>query len=214
MFRFSCIPYRGWLLVVFLVLFAVSVIGVPWTSKLGLQHSLTVAAVILLIAAGWRRPLSNVSCTLIFLYLLLHLIGARYYYSFVPYDDWTEAIFGWRLNDVFGFERNHYDRLVHFFFGLLLFHPMREIVVRLFRINGVRSFIVAGFMHMAISSAYELIEWLVALTFGPETAESYNGQQGDVWDAHRDTALALTGMIVSAGVEAWLEWKRSRRNAA
>ncbi len=31
----------------------------------------------------------------------------------------------------------------------------------------------------------------------PEDAENYNGQQGDIWDAHQDMLLATVGAIIT-----------------
>ena len=91
-----------------------------------LQHTPTVVFLVVLIATAIRHPLSNLTYTLLFLFFLLHLVGARHLYSFVPYDDWSEELFGVRIADIFGFRRNHYDRLVHLCFGLLILYPAEE----------------------------------------------------------------------------------------
>ena len=69
-----------------------------------------------------RFQFSNLSYGLFVLFISLHLVGAHYTYSETPFGFW--------MQDWFGFERNHYDRLVHFTFGLLLAYPMREILLR------------------------------------------------------------------------------------
>ncbi|MHC4615511.1 MAG: DUF2238 domain-containing protein, partial [Planctomycetota bacterium] len=192
------IPYRIWLLGAFLVLFPLSCINAASPPDLLLQHTPTVVFLVVLVATGIRHPLSNLSYTLLFVFLLLHLVGARHLYSYVPYDNWAEQLFGVRLADLFGFRRNHYDRLVHLCFGLLLFYPAREVVVRLMKIRGAWSFVVAVWSIIVFSTIYELLEWVVAIVMAPEASERYNGQQGDVWDAHRDTALATGGAVFSA----------------
>src|SRR2546425_9914087 len=84
-----------------------------------LENALTLLFVAALIVTYRWFPLSNISYTLIFVFLCLHTIGAHYTYSLVPYNDWTTRLFGSPLNSWFGLQRNHFDRLVHFCFGLL-----------------------------------------------------------------------------------------------
>jgi putative membrane protein len=134
-------------------------------------------------------------------FLLIHIIGARYLYSYVPYDNWTQSLFGFRLNDMFGWQRNMYDRLVHFAYGLLLFSAIYESSKHLFDIQSLKLLIAIALMvNMSTSLLYELFEWSIAATLSPEAAEAYNGQQGDIWDAHNDMALALVGGLIASGV--------------
>ncbi len=191
------IPYRVWLLVIFSGLLLFSNTDATTDVDRLLHHVPTLALMVVLIWAGVLRPLSNFTYSLIFVFLLLHVLGARYLYSYVPYDEWSEAVFGVRLNDVFGWERNHYDRLVHTSFGLLMYHPARVMCRWVLRVNGWRASVCGIGVIICGSTAYELIEWGVALVMSPDTAERYNGQQGDVWDAHKDTTLAIGGALVA-----------------
>ncbi len=202
------VPYRVWLLGSFLVLGPLSCINAASPPDLLLQHTPTVVLLVVLITTGIRHPLSNASYTMLFVYLLLHLVGARHLYSFVPYDDWTEQLIGVRATEFFGFQRNHYDRLVHLCFGLLLLWPAHELVVRLMKIGGGWSYVVAVWLIIVFSTLDELLEWIVALMMSPDATERYNGQQGDMWDAHRDTALALGGAVFSAVILAVVSWWR------
>lgn len=192
------LPYRVWLLGAFLVLLPLSCINAASPIDLILQHTLTVALLVVLFATGVRHPLRNSSYTMFFVFLLLHLVGARHLYSFVPYDDWIEQAFGVRLANAFGFERNHYDRLVHLCFGLLLVVPAREFVGRVMNLHGVWQLVIAVWMIIVLSTVYEFLEWGVAVAMSPDAAEKYNGQQGDVWDAHKDMALATLGAVFTA----------------
>ena len=94
--------------------------------------------------------------------------------------------------------------------GILLFHPMREIAVRWLKVRGWRSYIVAFLMHTSMGGIYELLEGLVAVTFDPQTAHMYNGQQGDMWDAHKDMALAMLGTWLAMLIEAAVDQRRCR----
>lgn len=133
-------------------------------------------------------------------FLLIHVLGAHYLYSYVPYNDWFKALLNLDLNATFGWSRNMYDRLVHFGYGLLLYRIMVDVFAAWLPTvgRGRLALLVIQFV-MASSVFYECIEWWIAIGLSPEEAESYNGQQGDVWDAHKDMALATLGALV-----AWL----------
>jgi putative membrane protein len=154
---------------------------------------LVVAAPLLLM----RYPLSTISVGCIVSFFLLHSIGARWSYSYVPYDDWSRWLFGRGINETFGFTRNHYDRLVHLSFGLLAVRPVREIARRHFGLGPRAALYVAPEFVMAFSAAYEIFEWLLAVFMDPASADAYNGQQGDMFDSQKDMAMAVIGALLS-----------------
>lgn len=121
---------------------------------------------------------SNLSYFLIFLFLILHQIGAHYTYSQVPAGFW--------MQDLLGLQRNHFDRLVHFSFGFLLVYPIRELLVRLVKVEGFFSYYLPLDIVLACSGLFEIIEWLVASIVNPELGAAYLGMQGDIWDAQKD----------------------------
>lgn len=184
----------------FLVLWAISCIALPYPKFFALQHVPTVIGTLALVAVERRYGVSNFCFLLITVFLLLHVLGARYLYSYVPYDDWAECLFGMRISDRFGFERNHYDRLVHFAFGLLFVYPIWQLAQAQLKLNNLQAAALAITVILAASAVYEIAEWAVAMILAPDWAESYNGQQGDPWDAQRDMSLAWLGSI--AGVVA------------
>ncbi|MGH7179404.1 MAG: DUF2238 domain-containing protein, partial [Tepidisphaeraceae bacterium] len=134
-------------------------------------------------------------------------IGAHYTYSLVPYNQWTKSVFGRELNDIFGFSRNHYDRLVHFSFGLLLAYPIRELFMRVAGAKGFWSYYLPLDLTMSFSMLYELIEWGAAVVLGGELGVAYLGTQGDQWDAQKDMALATLGALICMSVVALINWK-------
>jgi putative membrane protein len=165
-----------------------------------LENTLVVAfAVALAMSSRWF-PLSRVSYTLIFLFLCLHEVGAHYTYSRVPYEEWTQALFGMSLNEAMGWERNHSDRLVHFSYGLLLAYPVREIFLRVANVRGFWGYFLPLDVTMSTSMIFELFEWGAAVLFGGELGMAYLGTQGDIWDAHKDMALASRGALIAMGV--------------
>jgi len=184
------------ILVAWLVLI-VSCIRPPWMQFLLMQHFPTL---IVLLFLGWlsnRIQFSRVSYTAILVFLILHIIGARYLYSYTPYDAVTEKLLGFRVTEVFGFQRNHYDRLVHFFWGFLIVIPIQESERRYLKLSPLVSGVLAVEAILATSALYELVEWWVAEVFAADWAESFLGQQGDPFDAQKDMALALVGAILS-----------------
>lgn len=131
-------------------------------------------------------------------FLLIHILGAHYLYSYVPYNEWLIQWFNFDLNQSMGWTRNMYDRLVHFSYGLLLY----PLFLRLFKVwlpqlSAKVLFILVVQFVMATSLIYEWIEWLIAIGLSPEEAENYNGQQGDIWDAHKDMWIATMGSIIT-----------------
>jgi putative membrane protein len=167
------------------------------------------------IAASYRSfPLSRVSYTLIFVFLCLHTVGAHYTYSEVPYDRWFESAFGFSLNQALGFERNHFDRAVHFAYGLLLAYPVREMFLRVAEARGFWGYFLPLDLTMSTSMLYELIEWWAALAFGGELGMAYLGTQGDVWDAHKDMGLASLGALIAMLVTAAINLRLQRDFAA
>ncbi|UYO93273.1 DUF2238 domain-containing protein [Pollutimonas sp. M17] len=140
---------------------------------------------------------SNASLLLILLFLALHTVGSHYTYSEVPYDRWWQALTGHTLNSVFGWERNHYDRLVHFSYGLLLAYPIREFFLRIVEVRGFWAYFLPLDFTLSTSALYELIEWGAAMLFGGNLGMQYLGTQGDIWDAHKDMGLAALGALIA-----------------
>ena len=155
--------------------------------------ALEVAPVIIalpLLWLSWRRmPLTSLLLGLIFLHALVLMVGGHYTYARVPAGFWVQDWFGW--------ERNHYDRLGHFLQGFEPAILAREILVRkdVVRRGGWLLLFVIS-ITLAFSAVYELIEWLVAL-LSEEAAESFLGTQGDVWDTQWDMFMCLVGSLTA-----------------
>ena len=135
------------------------------------------------------------------LFIVIHIIGARYLYSYVPYDEWTQNLLGFRLNEMFGWQRNMYDRLVHFCYGLLLLPLIKDVFHYLMPTLSLKVILLLVLQfNLATSALYELFEWILGITLSPESAEAYNGQQGDIWDAQKDILLAFIGALISTTI--------------
>lgn len=162
-----------------------------------LENVLVLLFVPLLLLSLDRFPLSRLSWTLILLFLSLHAVGAHYTYSEVPYDEWSEALLGFRVNAVLGLERNHFDRLVHFSYGLLLAYPMRELFLRVADARGFWGYFLPLDLTLSTSAIFELFEWAAAELFGGDLGTAYLGMQGDQWDAQKDMAMAGLGAAIA-----------------
>lgn len=186
-----------------------------------LENVLVVPAVLYFALTYRSFPLSRVSLTLIFIFLCLHEVGAHYTYAEVPYNAWTEALFGSSFNELVGWKRNNFDRVVHFLYGLLLAYPMREMFLRVADGRGFWGYFFPLLVTMASSMLYELVEWGAAEYFGGGLGIAYLGTQGDIWDAHKDMMLASVGalaaMLITAAINMYLkkdfarEWAESLR---
>jgi putative membrane protein len=153
----------------------------------------------LLLLTYRRFRFSNTSYTLFTVFLTLHLIGAHYTYAETPIGFWLQALFD--------LQRNHYDRMVHFSYGLLLAYPLRELLLRLTAMRPGWSYFVAVNLVLALSAFYEIIEMWVAQLVSPQLGAAYLGIQGDIWDAQRDMFLALCGAIVAM----LFTWRRTAK---
>ena len=127
----------------------------------------------------------------------MHEIGAHYTYSLVPYDAWSVALTGHSLDAALGFERNHYDRMIHLLYGLLVTPAAAELFGHYGRYPRVWATLFPLLFVASHSVIYELVEWGAAMVFGGDLGQAFLGTQGDIWDAQKDMALALLGAAIS-----------------
>ena len=161
-----------------------------------LENLLVFAALPILIWLHRRRPFSSGAAWLLWIFFVLHAVGAHYTYAEMP---WLSQV-----ADCFNWQRNHYDRLVHFLFGLLLFRPLQEQLAGTFQRPTPR-LVVTLLILFSASGGYEIIEWLATEWTHPELGIAFLGTQGDQWDAQKDMVLAHLGALLAA----WVELHRS-----
>jgi putative membrane protein len=146
-------------------------------------------AVPILVWTYKRFPLTPLAYRLIFLHACILMAGGHYTYAEVPLGYW--------MKDLFGFSRNHYDRIGHFAQGFVPAILAREILLRKTPLkSGGWLFFLVTCICMAISAFYEFIEWWTALASG-EAAMAFLGTQGDVWDTQWDMFMAFIGAITA-----------------
>ena len=193
--------YLWGLAIVYTIWWALMAISPNDRSDWMLENVLVFLAVGVLVYTYKAFPLSRVSYTCIFVFLTLHALGAHYTYAEVPYQDWMPFLAG---------GRNQFDRLVHFSYGLLLAYPIREMFLRIGNVRGFWGYFLPLDLTMSTSMLYELIEWGAAEAFGGDLGAAYLGTQGDVWDAHKDMALASLGALIAMVVTAAVNRRMQR----
>lgn len=191
------------LLGMFAVWWGVLAIAPTYRQDWLLENLLVFAALPLLVWSYSRLRLSNTAYTLLFAFFALHAVGAHYTYSEVPYDRWMQAFTGHGIGEVFGQERNHYDRLVHLAYGLLVTPAAIEVLDARAPQRGMWRWLVPFLFMVSHSTVYEMIEWAAAVVFGGDLGQAYLGTQGDVWDAQKDSAMAGLGALVAVVACRW-----------
>ncbi len=170
----------------YLLLFAICAVE-PYDRAVWWAENIPVLIVVAAIVGLSRiHSFSNLSYAFMAVFITLHTIGGHYTFERVPFDWFSE---------LFGFERNHYDRIAHFSVGFYAY-PLAEWMVsrRLVRTG----WIVALFPLFAIISVagiYEIFEWQYAISADPSAGVAVLGSQGDIWDAQKDILADTLGAL-------------------
>jgi len=209
--RFVPRKYLIFLILVFLAVWTWAAIKPVHPRDWLLENLLVFIGVPFIVISGIYFRLSNLSYTLITIFMTLHVIGSHYTYAEVP--------FGYTLQKWFGSNRNMYDRLVHFCFGFLLAYPVREVFMRLARAKGFWGYWLPLDLTLALSATYEIIEWIVADRVDASAGLAFLGAQGDAWDSQKDMLMAGLGaaltMLLTALINVRLNpsfWKEMRES--
>ena len=178
--------YPHVLAVIFVVFFAV--LGVaPVTRDVWVAEVIPVVIVFALLAVTFHDfRFSNFSYTLMAVWLFWHTVGGHYTFAHVP--------FGW-VTDLFGFERNHFDRIGHFSVGFYAY-PLAELVTRKRWCGPVLASLLGVFFIMSVAAGYEIVEWWFAAVVGGGAGIEFLGVQGDVWDAQKDMLADTIGALL------------------
>jgi len=155
-------------------------------------------AVGLLLAPGLLRrwPVSNLAAGCITAFILLHLFAATWSYSYVPYQRWSQHL-GVDVDGALGWNRNMFDRLAHFAFGVLTMPVSSEILLRHGKVRRRLAISFAMIFVLGMCCLYEVFEWSLTMTLSPADAGAYNGEQGDAFDSQKDMTSAAVGALVA-----------------
>jgi putative membrane protein len=168
-----------------------------------LENLLVFVAVPALVWGHARLRFSNGAYLCLFLFFCLHEVGAHYTYSEVPYREWLPLL------DVT--ERNHYDRLVHFAYGLLVTPSLFQVFEAYAPARAAWRWLLPATSMFGHSVIYEGVEWAAAELFGGDLGVAYLGTQGDEWDAQKDMLLAALGTVLSlCAIALRARWRRAR----
>ncbi len=177
-----------WLGVWLLAVWTAAAIEPSYRQDWLLENILVFLSVLILLLIYSRLPFTTGTYVALTVFMTLHLIGAHYTYSETPIGDWLAAAFNW--------QRNHYDRIVHFSFGLLMAPAVRQII----RCNANAAkgwdLVLTAVVILGLSALFEIIEAATAMIVNPELGMAYLGTQGDVWDSQKDSVLALFGSVI------------------
>lgn len=154
------------------------------------ENILLIISFIFLIEKYESLPLSDASYIMIFILAILQTIGSHYTYAQVP--------IGFDVAEYFDLARNHYDRLVHFVFGLLLALPVKEYLAPKVLIKSTTlSLTILVLLFLGLGGLYEVLEWGYTFVSSPDSADEFLGEQGDKWDAQKDILLAGVGAFIT-----------------
>ena len=183
--------YPLFCLFIYILAFIIGAINPLYPQDWFLESILALIIIPILIFTYSKFRFSNTSYTLILIFSILQVTGSHYTYAETPIGFW--------LKDLFDFSRNHYDRIVHFAWGLLLYLPTLELYQKLSnnKMKTLFNYSMPLFILVALGGIFEAIESLVALVVAPNLGNAYLGAQGDIWDAQKDITLKIVGSLLA-----------------
>ena len=180
------IKLPSFLLLGYIILFTVCAIE-PYDRAVWWAENVPVMVIVaLLILTARRYRFSDLSYILMSVFLVLHTIGGHYTFERVPFDF---------VSSLFGFERNHYDRLGHFSVGFYAYPIAELLLVKSLVRSRVILYLFPVFAIVTVAGGYEVIEWWYAVSADEAAGIAVLGSQGDVWDAQKDILADTLGAV-------------------
>jgi putative membrane protein len=185
------------MLIVFFVTLVWSVINPKEDFTCFLEIIPALIGVLVLALTFNKFRFTNFTYFLILIHCIILFIGGHYTYAEVPFFDF--------IKETFHQSRNNYDKVGHFAQGLVPAMIIRELFIRKNVISNKSffNFIIVS-ICLAISAAYEWIEWFVSIASGDE-GDAFLGTQGYIWDTQSDmlfaTIGAITGLILFSRIQ-------------
>ncbi len=173
---------------IYIVIWIISAIDPKYPSDWLIENILVITLFPVVIWLDTKYRLSFWALFMLLVFASLHSLGAHFTYAKMSYFD--------VITHMFGFERNHFDRVVHFLFGALVFRTFFEIISHYVTKKRV-TLIFTFTLIVSISTLYEILEYFAAVIFHPELGIAFLGTQGDVWDAQKDTIAAISGAVIN-----------------
>jgi len=159
-----------------------------------------VCAYLLLLSTYNKFKFTNISYSLMLIWMVWHTIGGHYTFANVPFDFVT---------DLFNFQRNNFDRVGHIVVGFYAY-PMAEFLTRKKYTNVIVASFFGLFFIMSIAAGYEIVEWAYAVIDGGDTGLEFLGSQGDIWDAQKDMLADTVGALISLALFLYIRPDKNR----
>lgn len=153
-------------------------------------ESIIPAIIIILLSVLYTKTrLTNSSYLYVCILLILHAIGSHYTYSLCPVGFW--------LKDILKCERNNYDRLICFLFGVLIYIPVMDILYNRLRMRYFYACVISCLIILSFSAINEIIQIYLSMLLSEQEAAIYLGFQSDVFDCQKDMATVFVGSFVA-----------------
>ncbi len=182
--------FKKTLVVIFIVFWVALAINPADYGIWALENFLVITIFPVVLWLDRRYHFNDLTFLSLTVFVILHLFGANTTYNSMVYFEWFSELFGW--------QRNYYDQVIHFLFGLMVFVPFYE----LFYHQGISrklSYLIAFLLITSVGAWYEILEWLAMVLFCRQADVVCLGAvtQGDIWDAQKDIAYAVIGSLVA-----------------
>ncbi len=184
---------------VFFILFGIN----PVDRAVWIVEVIPIIIVYLFLLSTYQKfKFTNISYSLMIIWMVWHTIGGHYTFANVPFDF---------ITDLFNFQRNNFDRVGHIVVGFYAY-PMAEFLVRKKYTNVIVASFFGLFFVMSIAAGYEIIEWAYAVIDGGDTGIEFLGSQGDIWDAQKDMLADTVGALISIALFLYIRPDKNRGN--
>lgn len=177
------------LLVLYIIYFCILGIN-PYSRPVWFVENMAIVPIVLFLAFTYRKfQFSNTSYIMMSFLVFMHTFGGHFTFERVPFAF---------ITNLFGFQRNHYDRIAHFTVGFFAF-PIAEYIQRKKLSNSlILTVLFSVFTICTVALLYELFEWRYAVSADPTAGIAVLGSQGDIWDAQKDMLSDTLGAVVAA----------------
>ena len=182
---------------IFFILFGIS----PVDRAVWIIEVIPIVCVYLLLLSTYNKfKFTNISYSLMLVWMVWHTIGGHYTFANVPFDF---------ITDLFDFQRNNFDRVGHIVVGFYAY-PMAEFLTRKKYANVIVASLFGLFFVMSIAAGYEIVEWGYAVIDGGDTGLEFLGSQGDIWDAQKDMLADTVGALISLALFLYIRPDKNR----
>lgn len=177
------------LFLIYIIEFIIAGIA-PYDKSVWYAENIPILILVLsIVFLYWRKiRFSNAAYTLMFILPFIHTIGGHYTFELVPFD--------W-FNNLFGFERNMFDRVGHFTVGFYALPIAEYLMMKNLVSKKIVAITYAIFAISFVAVFYEWIEWWYAVIWGGDSGAAFLGSQGDIWDAQKDMFMDVSGAFIT-----------------